>query len=300
MRRDSIGHGLVTAAALSPTIGAAWRQTRDRLAAAGIDSPSLDARLLAQSVFDLDAVGLAISEKNPADAQALRRLRELTSRRLAREPIARILGEKEFYGLGFALSPDTLVPRPETELVVDLARAALEGRAAPRLLDLGTGTGCIAIAMLANLPRASAVATDLSPDALATARANAARHEVGDRVDFRQGDWFAPVAADETYDVIVSNPPYIAHTEIDTLDPEVRQHDPHLALDGGEDGLVPYHVLARQSGRHLCRGGKLIVEHGAGQKAALLTLFARHGFVELAGYADFGGHDRVLVATWRG
>jgi release factor glutamine methyltransferase len=265
-----------------------------------MENASLDARLLAQAAFGLDAVRLATAETELAAPEAVQRLTGLTLRRLAREPVARILGEKEFYGLSFALSPQTLVPRPETELVVDLALTALKDRAAPRLLDLGTGTGCIAIAVLANLPRARAVATDLSADALATAKANAERHGVADRIDFRQGDWFAPVAANESFDAIVSNPPYVAHGQIDTLDLDVRMHDPHLALDGGADGFDPYRILARDSSRHLPQDGLVILEHGAGQWDVVATLFARHGFIGRARHTDLAGHDRVLVATWPG
>lgn len=282
------------------TIGGAWRRARDRLRAAGIESASLDARLLAQLAFGMSAVQLASSEAAEADTAALQRLTELTMRRLAREPVARILGEKEFYGLGFALSAATLVPRPETELIVDFALSALDNRAAPLFLDLGTGTGCIAIAVLVHLPRARAVAIDLSADALATARTNAERHGVADRMDFRRGDWFEPIAANETFDVIVSNPPYVAHAEIDMLALDVRDHDPHLALDGGTDGFDPYRVLARESGRHLPKNGLLIVEHGAGQWDGVAGLLSRHGFVGIIRHDDLAGLDRVLVATWPG
>lgn len=282
------------------TIGAAWRKARDRLQAAGIENASRDARLLAEAAFEMDAVRLAVSENQTAGDEALQRLTELTLRRLAREPIARIFGEKDFYGLTFALSPKTLVPRPETELVVDLALSPLKNRAAPHFLDLGTGTGCIAITLLVHLPRARAIATDFSTEALETARANAERHGVADRIAFRQGDWFAPVAANESFDVIVSNPPYIARGDIVTLDPEVQLHDPHPALDGGHDGFDAYRVIARESGRHLPPGGVAIVEHGAGQWDAVSGLFARHGFVGLVRHDDLDGHDRVLTATWRG
>lgn len=285
---------------MTQTIGAAWRTVRDRLRVAGIETASLDARLLAEAAFGIDSTKLAISENEPADLGALTRLEGLATRRLAREPVARILGEKAFYGLDFMLSPETLVPRPETELLVDLALEALAGIAAPRILDLGTGTGCIIVSILAHLPSATAVATDLSRDALDTARVNAARHGVAARLDFRQGDWFAALGSGERFDLIVSNPPYILSAEIAGLDLEVREHDPRTALDGGEDGLSPYYVLAAESARHLTPGGRVLVEHGAGQSAAISGLFARHGFAEISCHHDLGGHDRALQATWLG
>ena len=285
---------------VTPTIGAAWRAVRDRFRAAGIETASLDARLLAEAAFGIDATRLAISENDPAASGARETLDGFAARRLAREPVARILGEKAFYGLDFALSDETLVPRPETELLVDLALDALADIAAPRILDLGTGTGCIVIAILANLTAAMGVATDLSPDALDTARVNAARHGAIGRLDFRHGDWFAALGSGERFDLIVSNPPYIASADIAGLDIEVKRHDPLAALDGGDDGLAPYRVLAAESARHLAPGGRLLVEHGTGQSAVISGLFERHGFVEIASHDDLAGHDRALQATWPG
>ncbi len=282
------------------SVGAAWRQIRDKLAAAGIDTASLDARLLGEAAFGMDGVRLAVSENEPAGETALKRLDALAERRLAHEPVARILGEKEFYGLGFFLSAETLVPRPETELVVDLACDALKGRDGPTLLDIGTGTGCIAIATLANQPDARAVAVDLSADALETARRNAGRHNLETRIDFRQGSWFAPIAGNERFDVLVSNPPYIVHNDIAGLAPDVSRFDPHLALDGGQDGLDPYRVIANESGTVLRAGGTIVLEHGCDQAQSISRLLARHGFVELRDHKDLAGHERVLVATWPG
>ncbi len=283
-----------------PRLGTAWRQLRDLLAGAGIDSASLDARLLARHAFGFDALELAMRENEPAPEKAVSRLQALGQRRLAGEPVARILGEKEFYGLSFELSPETLVPRPETELVVDLAHNALKDRKSSRLIDLGTGTGCIAIALLKKLPGSEAIVTDISAGALETAQRNAERHGVASRMQFRQGDWFAPIMDDEVVDVIVSNPPYVAHGAIATLDVEVRDNDPHLALDGGSDGLDPYRVLARDSAHHLVPDGVIVLEHGAGQSSALMSLFRRHGFVNPVRHDDLAGHDRVLFARWPG
>ncbi|WP_342019249.1 N5-glutamine methyltransferase family protein, partial [Devosia geojensis] len=177
------------------TLGQAWRAARDRLARAGIDNPALDARLLAENAFGLTRLALATDEARPADAQGLAALDALVARRLAGEPIARIFGEKEFYGLAFALNEATLVPRPETELLVDKALDWLKGEPAPRVLDLGTGTGCIPIAILVNAPAATAVATDLSPRALEAARENARRHGVAERMVLLEGSWFEPLSS---------------------------------------------------------------------------------------------------------
>ncbi len=290
----------MTADRNAATVGTAWRRVRDRLKAAGIDTASPDARLLARAAFGLEAVALATRENDAADEAALECLAALTERRLAREPVARILGEKDFYGLTFALSPAVLVPRPETELVVDLALAVLKNKPAPRFVDLGTGSGCIAIAILVTRPDAEAVAVDLGPDALDMAWANAERHGVAERIAFRLGNWFEPLSDDEVFDAIVANPPYVARTEIDGLDPEVRDFDPYLALDGGADGLDPFRVLAHEADRYLRPGGAVIVEHGVGQEKAVASLFVRCGFVNAIRHRDLNGHDRVLVATWPG
>ena len=211
------------------------------------------------------------------------------------ESVARIVGEKEFYGLAFGLNAATLEPRPDTELLVDLAIEVLPKGG--RLLDLGTGTGCIPIAVLANRPDATALASDLDPDALAMARRNAERHGLGWRLDLAQGDWFAALGGrDERFDLIVSNPPYIASTVIETLRPEVRRFDPRLALDGGADGIAPYRIIAAESGRFLKPGGQVLVEIGFDQGEAVSALFAAHGFGEIGVHRDLNGLDRVIEA----
>jgi len=269
---------------------------RDRFRAAGMATPELDAKLLAQKAFGLDALALVARGRDPASADALAVLEAFATRRLAGEPVARILGEQEFYGLAFGLNAATLVPRPETEMLVDLGLALLNGRPGGNLLDLGTGSGCIAIALLHEAPHARGTAVDLSAEALAMAVANAQRHDVESRLDLRQGSWFDPIAAAETFDLIVANPPYIESATIAGLQRDVRDFDPVLALDGGADGLTPYRIIASQAPLHLAPGGLLAVEIGAGQGAAVAALFAAAGLNGIEIKNDLAGLDRVVIA----
>jgi release factor glutamine methyltransferase len=249
--------------------------------------------LLTGHALGLDALSLATREQDPVSDADASHVAELLQRRMSGESVARIIGEREFYGLPFRLSPATLEPRPDTELLVDLAIERLPQGG--RLLDLGTGTGCIPIAVLANRPDASGVSTDLNPEALAMARENAERNGVTDRLGFAQGNWFEAVRP-ELFDLIASNPPYITSAVVETLAPEVRDFDPRLALDGGPDGLAPYRIIAEQSARFLVPGGQVLVEIGYDQGAAVAELFALHGFADIAVHKDLNGLDRVVVA----
>jgi len=230
---------------------------------------------------------------------AQQRLDQLGARRLAGEPVARILGEKEFWGLAFQLNSATLVPRPETEALVELGIAELSSHEAPRFLDLGTGSGCIPIALLTELPQASAVAVDLDPQAIAAAGINARRHKVAERLSLRQGSWFSPIERGEVFDLVLSNPPYIESADILELDREVRDHDPILALDGGTDGLDAYRVIVREAPSVLVSGGMLALEIGSRQGRAVLDLMERRGFSEVAVARDLAGLDRVVSGRWR-
>ena len=279
----------------APQIGAAWRQVRDRFRAVELDTPELDARLLAETAFGLDALGLLAGERDGAPAEALAKLEALAVRRLAGEPVARILGHKEFYGLDFVLNDATLVPRPETEMLVDLSLVALEGLEAPLVLDLGTGSGCVAIAILVHAPKARAVATDLSDEALAAARENARRHGVIDRIAFRAGSWCVPLKVDEQFDVIVSNPPYVESEIIEQLQPDVRDFDPLLALDGGADGLFAYRSIAEQALDRLKPDGTLLLEVGSEQGLEVGALFSNAGFASIDIRKDLAGLDRVVI-----
>ena len=245
-------------------------------------------------MLGLDTLALALREGELVSTLLTSRTAEVMQRRLQGESVARIIGHKEFYGLDFGLNEATLEPRPDTELLVDLALKALPGEG--RLLDLGTGTGCIPIAILANRADARAVATDLEPRALDMAGENARRHEVADRIELRQGDWFGAVPEAETFDLILSNPPYIASDVVESLSAEVKDFDPRLALDGGPDGLAPYRIIAGQSRRWLRQGGQVLVEIGFDQGEAVSALFDAAGFSRIAVHKDLAGLDRVVSA----
>jgi len=279
-----------------PTIGSAWRQVRDRFAAAGLETPALDARLLAGKVLGRDHAALAADGHDKITAEQLKGLESLAARRLEGEPVARILGEKEFYGLIFGLNPATLVPRPETELLVDIGLERLKSHHAPRILDMGTGSGCIVIALLAHLPNARAVAIDLSQEALAQAEVNARQHGVMDRLTLQPGSWFDSLTLGDGFDFIVSNPPYIEKDAIAHLDGEVQKHDPMLALDGGPDGLVPYREIADNAMAHLLPDGAVCVEVGYNQAAAVTDLLRASGFNRVETHHDLAGIERALLA----
>ena len=262
----------------------------------GFETAALDAKRLTGHALGLDALALATREQDRvADADA-ERVAGLLQRRMSGESVARIIGEREFFGLAFALNAATLEPRPETELLVELAVKALpEGK---RLLDLGTGTGCIPIAVLANRSDAIGLATDISAEALEMAQANAARHGVVDRLGFAKGSWFEALAANglgaKKFDLIVSNPPYVTSAVVETLSPEVKDFDPRLALDGGSDGLAPYRIIAAQAQDFLVPGGKVLVEIGYDQGSSVSALFSEHGFADIVVHKDLNGLDRVI------
>ncbi len=266
----------------------------------GFETAALDAKLLTGHGLGLDTLGLATGEQAPVSPEAAQVVAELMQRRMSGESVARIIGEREFFGLAFGLNHATLEPRPDTELLVEMALKALPRGG--RLLDLGTGTGCIPISILANRPDATGLATDLDADALDMARRNAMRHGVDGRLELRQGDWFealAPISPGgeaDRFNLILSNPPYITSAVVDTLAPEVRDFDPRLALDGGPDGLAPYRVIAAESARHLVPGGQVMVEIGYDQGASVPALFAQQGFGDIAVHKDLNGLDRVVLA----
>ena len=289
-----------------PTLGDLLADARRRLVAAGIDTAAIDARLLIEAATGASRLDLISNPDRPVAAEVAERLGHWLGRRAAGEPVGRILGTASFYGLDFALGPDTLEPRPDTEVLVEVALGAVRsGRiagASPdgaglRLVDLGTGTGAIAVALLSKLVRAHGLATDLSRGALDVAKGNAARHGVGDRVDFAEGDFFA--ATEGRFNLIVSNPPYIASDVIAGLDREVRLHDPVLALDGGADGLDAYRSILKGVPRHLAPGGLLAVEIGWDQGKAVASLFEAAGLSEIEVHRDLGERDRVVSGLFQ-
>lgn len=266
---------------------------RLRLDEAGIETAALDARLLLQHVTGLDHGALIGRSETavPDDIQA--RFRNLIDRRSGHEPVSRIVGIREFYGRNFRLSPATLDPRADTETLISAAIALLRHQSQPNILDLGTGSGAIAVTLLAELPGARAVATDVSPDALETATANARENGVGGRLEAVLTSWFDGVAGQ--FDLIISNPPYLSSLEINDLAPEVRNWDPCRALDGGSDGLDCYRAIAAGAGNHLPPSGHVVVEIGAGQTEQVTEIFANAGLDRMQAHRDLAGHLRCLV-----
>ncbi|WP_257167916.1 peptide chain release factor N(5)-glutamine methyltransferase [Bradyrhizobium sp. SRS-191] len=281
------------------TIDAARRALVARLGEAGLDSPELDARLLVGHALQLDLTGLVTHGKRALSDDDAQRLGALLQRRLAGEPVARILGTKEFWGLELRLSADTLVPRPDTETVVELALEHLVaggGLTRPlRIADLGTGSGAILLALLSELPQAFGVGTDINVSALMTARENARALGLDDRTGFVACSYAAALAP--PFDLIVSNPPYIRSTDIADLAVEVRSHDPLRALDGGGDGLDAYRALIPQATRLLHPGGAVIVEVGHDQSGDVANLMMEAGLTydSAATRADLAGVPRAVM-----
>jgi len=262
---------------------------------AGLPNARSDARFLALHTLSLTPLDLSLRGREPIGAAGAEALRHAAERRLVGEPVARILGAWEFWGLPFALGPETLVPRPDTESVVETALRLLPERPL-RLIDLGTGSGCILVALLHERPGALGTGLDRSAAALAVARRNAAANGVADRAAFLCGSWLDALKG--PFDLIVSNPPYIAAPVIETLEPEVRGHDPRAALDGGADGLDAYRAILADVARRpglLSAHGALVLEIGYDQGNALTRLAQEAGFEVIGVGRDLAGHDRVVT-----
>lgn len=268
--------------------------TTQRFTDAGITSARLEAQLLLSHVLQCSRTQLYMNFDKPLAEPELAGYRGLIKRRLGGEPVAYLIGEHEFWGLPLYVDPHVLVPRPDTETVVEVIVAARSDKKAPcRVLDLCTGSGAIALALAKELPGAQVIATDVSAEAVAIARKNAERNKLAERIEVRQGDLFAAVAG-ETFDIIASNPPYIASAVIATLSAEVKR-EPMLALDGGADGMVFYDRICREAMAHLAPGGILVVEHGYDQADAVRDRFVRAGFTDVALVHDLAKNPRV---TW--
>jgi len=281
------------------TIDAVLKWATDDFRSRGIDKPLLDAQVLLSHALSVSRTQLVIDAKKPLAPDELARFREMVRRRRAREPVAYLLGVREFYGRPFRVDKRVLVPRPDTETLVDVALARTEARSlSMRALDLCTGSGCVAITLARQRPTARVHATDISDEALAVARDNALRLDAYN-VSFARGDLFEAVPASlAPFDVITANPPYIASGEIDTLDKDVRDFEPRLALDGGNDGLAVVRRIVDGAPGLLDAGGTLAVEVGAGEADATALLFESRGFRRVAITRDYGKIERVIDGIW--
>ena len=283
--------------ALPARLGPLVRHVRQSLEAAGVTDAGLDARLIVEHATGASRTDLVTDPGRPLGHAQVEAAGAMLARRLAGEPVHRILGSREFYGLRLALSAGRLEPRPDTEALVEaalpFAKRAADRHGACRILDLGTGTGAVALALLANEPRAEALASDISPDALATAAANADMTGVAPRFTAVRSDWFGRIEG--RFHLVVSNPPYIASSEIAMLAKEVREHDPRVALDGGGDGLDAYRAIAAGAPAHLETDGVVAVEIGIGQETDVEALFAAQGLGLARTARDLGDVLRVLV-----
>lgn len=280
-----------------PTVSGLLQEVRARFAEADLDDPATEARILVGGLLHLPSAGLVTRASEAVSAEDAATVRNAIARRLNHEPVHRILGEREFYGLSLRLSAATLEPRPDTEILVDTMLPhvrRLESRFGNlHILDLGTGTGAICLALLHESPKATGVGSDVSSEALETARGNAERNGLAARFRTAHGSWFD--AIHERFHVIVSNPPYIASSVISTLAPEVKDFDPPAALDGGLDGLDAYRAIAKDAARFLHPDGTIGVEIGYDQRETVTSVFEGAGFSLVEAVRDYGQNDRVLV-----
>lgn len=283
--------------AAEASVASVLAAARKSLQAAGIADPLLDARLLIAEVVGFSLTDFVMKPDRAVTPEESARIAAMIERRANGEPVHRILGHREFHGLDLLLSKETLEPRPDTEVLVDTLLPALKkavsAKGSARILDMGTGTGAICLALLKECPEATGIGSDISADALETAVRNAARNDLGARFEAIRSDWFEKISG--RFDIIVSNPPYIRTDIVATLDQEVRIHDPMAALDGGQDGLAPYRLIAADAGCFLVENGIVGVEIGFDQRLDVSAIFASHGFSLLDAVKDYGGNDRVLT-----
>ncbi len=279
------------------TIRALLNWTTEYFAAKGFETPRTDAQLLLGHVLGYTKTELAVNfDEQPSEASRAR-FKELIQRRVAGWPVAYLTGSRGFYLLDFEVNPSVLIPRPDTETLVAEALTILKSRPAARVLDLGCGSGCIAISIAHQRNDARVVAVDISPDALSVAKRNAEKHRVADRVTFLHGDLFSPLAADDRFDLIVSNPPYVAHDEFATLQAEVRDYEPRIALDGGPDGLDFYRRIAARVTEFLKEGGRLLLEIGSSQEQSVRAILSGQPGLEVGPTVkDLGRLPRVVTA----
>ncbi len=282
------------------TIGRLLDWTTKYLGEKGSESPRLDTEVLLAHALGCKRIDLYARHTEEAPERERGKFRELVRQRVEGCPVAYLVGRKEFFSLEFEVTRAVLIPRPDTECVVDECLRLAKPMPAPTILDIGTGSGCLAVAVARQHKTAQVTAVDISPAALGVASANAARNRVAERVRFLQGDLFAPLPAGERFDFILSNPPYIPHDDISKLAPGVRDYEPHVALDGGADGFAVFDRLIAEATAHLKPNGYLLIEIGSPQEEPARERIGRYAGYELAKTIhDGSGHPRVLLARWR-
>ena len=264
-----------------------------------VESPALESYILLSKTNAVSGIGDIYSRpEKEIDQETVKEYIRLVERRANREPSAYITGHKEFYSREFKVNPSVLIPRPETELLTEEALRAVSTMDLPTVLDLGTGSGCIAVTIAKEMPGASIAASDISKEALETARDNALEHGVYERIEFISGDALKPFS-DAKFDIIVSNPPYIAQEELHALEPEVREYEPRTALISGPDGLNVIRDIISDAPRVLKEGGVCLIEIGEGQSERVIELFRENGFTEIRAIRDLNGIERVVSAKWK-
>ena len=282
---------------MSLTLLQAWQSAKARLETAGLAGPVIDARLLVEAAAEATRADIVTDPYRALTPEQEERLADYLARRERRQPVSHILGRKGFWKIMLSVTPDVLTPRPDTEVIVDYVLKKFPDETAPfHILDLDVGSGAIVLSILAERPRAKGLATDISDEALAVARENAANLGLANQIAFARGNWTEGLA-DASFDVVVSNPPYIASEVIETLEPEVKDHEPRVALDGGADGLDAYRHLAPEILRVLKPGGLFAVEIGYDQKDAVEALFNEVGAGDVWTIKDLSTNDRVVVGV---
>lgn len=275
--------------------------TTSHLKKHGSDTPRLDAEILLAHARGCQRIQLYTQFDEPLSDAVRAQMRDLVQRRARAEPVAYLVGQREFFSLRFKVTRDVLIPRPDTETLVMEVLDGIKGRESPKILDLCTGSGCVAVAVARNSKLVTVCATDISPAAIAIARENAQHHQVQDRVELIESDLFTAIAADKKFDVIASNPPYIPSAEIDKLDAEVAQHEPRLALDGGPDGLTVLRKIIDDAPNYAAANALLLLEFTPEQADALAAIVIAHGaYSEVSIRKDLAQRPRVLKATIRG
>ncbi len=281
------------------TLVTAWNEAKQRLQAAGVDSPVIDARLLVEAAAGATRTDILAEPRRALSADQIAALEAYLVRRERREPVSHILGAKGFWKIMLRVTPAVLTPRPDTETILDVVMPLFAEHEAFNVLDLGVGSGAVLLAILAERPAARGLGVDVSEEAIAVARENAANLGLAGRAALMRGDWTAGLDGGQ-FDLVVSNPPYIPTGEIATLAPEVRDHEPRLALDGGPDGLDAYRELAPQILRVLAPGGRFAVEIGPDQAGAVETLFRDAGAEALSVTKDLADRERVVSGRKKG